>query len=300
MANWALVRGNDVLPITDRAPFDLISASGIGVAPIRRLASRSPSQDGDTDLGYRLDPRMINLALIFNAGTRAGADAARALLYEYVKPASYPLQLRCTRDDGAIRQLDVYPVGTIDAAINDQDRIWGSQRLAIQLKASEPIWYNPQIQYWAAVGGAATGASGFAIPMAVPWVQVANTAIDAGVNLTYAGSWASYPIVTIYGPCTGASLENVTTGQLLYLPTVSLTAGQYITIDLRYGHKTVLDQLGDNRIGELSDGSDLADFRLAPAPEASNGINVLHFAVAAGATSATGVQVAYYERYIGL
>jgi hypothetical protein len=300
MATWSILRGNNELPLTGRAPFDLVSVNGIGVATIRRLTGRSPFQDGDSDLGFRLDPRLVNLVLFANAASLAAADAYRSQLYDYLKPHASAVNLRCERDDGAIRQLDCYPVGMIDAPISDQDRIWAAQKLAVQLRAAEPIWYDPQIKYWAAVGGAATGTSGFTVPVDVPWVQTENTYIDVTVSLAYAGSWASYPTITFIGPLTSVSLENVTTGQVLDLPNLSLTAGETVTIDLRYGHKTVVNQLGDNLIGQLSDASDLADWHLAPAPEASGGINVLNLVVNADATDATGVQMSYYDRYIGL
>lgn len=300
MATWSILRGNDELLLTGRAPFDLLSVNGIGTATIRRLTGRAPNQDGDTDLGFRLDPRVVNLVLFANAASLAAADAYRSQLYDYLKPFAGAINLRCVRDDGAIRQIDCYPLGTVDAPISDQDRIWAAQKIAVQLRAAEPIWYDPQIKYWAAVGGAATGTSGFTIPMDVPWVQTANTSIDVTVSLPYAGSWASYPIITFLGPLTSVSLENATTGQVLDLPNLSLSAGEYVTIDLRYGHKTVVNQLGDNLIGQLSDWSDLADWHLAPAPDASGGINVLNLVVNADATDATGVQMSYYDRYIGL
>lgn len=300
MATWSILRGNDELLLTGRAPFDLLSVNGIGTATIRRMTGRAPNQDGDTDLGFRLDPRVVNLVLFANAASLAAADAYRSQLYDVLKPFTGAVNLRCVRDDGAIRQIDGYPVGMIDAPVSDQDRIWAAQKIAVQLRAAEPIWYDPQIKYWAAVGGAATGTSGFTVPMHVPWQQTPNSYIDVTVSLAYAGSWASYPIITFLGPLTSVSLENATTGQVLDLPNLALSAGEYVTIDLRYGHKTVVNQLGDNLIGQLSDDSDLADWHLAPAPEASGGINVLNLVVNADATDATGVQMSYYDRYIGL
>lgn len=300
MATWSLVSGTEELALSGRAPFDLVSISGIGTPPIRRLTARAPFQDGDTDLGFRLDARMINLVAYFNASSKALADTCRAQLYEFIKPLNGAINLRCVRDDGETRQLDVHPVGVIDMPVSDTDRIFGAQKVAIQLRAAEPVWYDPQLMYWAAVGGAATGASGFTVPVAVPWLQTPNTFIEVQTELGYAGSWASYPIVTITGPGTGISLANLTTGHVLDFPALALAGGETVTIDLRYGHKSVVDQLGDNIIAELSDDSDLAEWQLAPAPAASGGNNLLLFTVDADATAATGVQMSYYNRYIGL
>ena len=300
MATWSILQGNNELMLSGRTPFDVVSVNGIGVAPIRRLTARAPFQDGDTDLGFRLDQRLVNLVLFANAASLAAADVYRDHLYEYLKPHTGPVNLRCVKDDGQIRQVDCYPVGMIDAPISDQDRIWAAQKLAVQLRAAEPVWYDPQIHYWAAIGGAATGTSGFTIPMHVPWQQITSSTIDATVNIQYNGSWASYPVITFFGPLSGVSLTNMTTGQILDMPNLILTAGQYVIVDLRYGYKTVLNQAGANEIGELSDASDLANWRLAPAPEAEGGLNVLNLQVNASATDATGVQMSYYDRYIGL
>lgn len=300
MATWALVSGTEELALSGRAPFDLVSINGIGTPPIRRLTARAPFQDGDTDLGFRLDARMINLVVYFNAGSKALADTYRAQLYEYIKPLSGAVYLRCVRDDGETRQLDVHPVGVIDMPISDTDRIFGAQKVAIQLRAAEPVWYDPQLRYWAAVGGAATGASGFTVPVIMPWDQATNTFIEVQTTIDYAGSWATYPIITITGPGTGISLANITTGHVLDFPALALTAGQTVTIDLRYGYKTVVNQAGTNVISSLSDDSDLAEWHLAPAPEASGGSNLLLFTVDASATAATGVQMSYYNRFIGL
>lgn len=300
MATWSLRYKNSELLLTGRAPYDLVAASGIGTPPIRRLTARGPFQAGDSDLGFRLDARTIDLVLVFNAASRGQADTYRALLHEFTKPLPDAIQLRCVRDDGAVRQIDCFPVGVIDAPVNDTDRIMGFQKIAIQLRAAEPVWYDPQLHHWGAMGGAATGATGYAIPMDVPWIQEDNTFINAAVTLTYGGSWASQPIVTITGPGTGIALENLTTGHVLAFPALELGVGETIQIDLRYGYKTVTDGTGANAIGGLSDASDLAEWHLAPAPEAVGGANLLLFTVAANATYATGLQMAYYHRFIGL
>lgn len=300
MAIWSLLYGNDELALTGRAPFDVVSIEGIGGAPVRRLTGRAPFQDGDSDLGFRLDARLINLVLHFNAENRALADAYRDQLFAYAKPQANAAHLRCLRDDGNYRQIDVHPVGVLDAPINDQDRLWSSQRMAVQLRAAEPVWYDPQIHYWAAIGSTSTGLSGYQSPMMIPMVQTAGTVINVTIALPYAGSWATHPIMTLFGPGTGWKITNVTTGDMLNFPNLALSAGQWLEIDLRYGHKTVLNQAGANRISELSADSDLSDWHIAPAPEAVGGTNLIKIEVASAASDASGVQVAYYDRYISL
>lgn len=297
MTTWSVWYGNSELLLTGRAPFDLVSIQDIGAASVRRLEERSPFQDGVSDVGFRLDPRIINLVLFFTAADRATADGYRDQLFGYFKGLNQALALRCVRDDGATRQIDVYALGLVDAPIDDQNRIGPSQKMAVQLRAPNPIWYDPAGASVALLGGSATGASGFAVPMAVPWVQSTQTYIDRTFTIAYPGTWAEYPIITVYGPATNVTITNETTGDVLDFPSLVLTAGQWLQIDLRYGRKTVVDQAGASQLAKLSSDSDLATWRLVAAPEAAGGANVIRFEVASTANNNTGVTFQYYNRY---
>lgn len=300
MADWAIVYGGATLTITGRAPYDVISVEGIGTAPARRLVDRSPFQDGDTDVGYRVDARLINLVLLMIAPDLATADTYRDALYAYLRPLRNPLVLRCTRDDGSIRQIQCHPVGVVDAPITEEDRQWGNQKLAVQLRAADPIWYNPAERTTALGGATGSGTRGFVVPMPVPMVQATATKVDVIQPLIYLGTWDSYPVITVTGPGTGVTITNVTSGEVLDFPSLALGAGEYIEIDLRYGAKTIVDDAGANQIAELSDDSDLATWRLLPDPDAPGGINEIHFEVASNATDATALTILYYDRYSAL
>lgn len=144
MATWQAIVGSTTYSLSDGNPFKIISISGIGNAPVRRLEERGPFQDGSTDTGYRLDPRLINIVLYINASTRALADTYRDTLSGIFNPANGAMvKLRCTRDDNAVRQIDCYAVNLVDMPAEIPDRVLGYQRVGVQLKAPNPIWYNP-------------------------------------------------------------------------------------------------------------------------------------------------------------
>lgn len=297
MAQWDVILGNNTLPLTGRAPLDLVAIQGIGSAPARRLVERGPFQDGDTDVGFRVDARTISLVLFFNAPTAALADTYRDLVYSYFRGTSIPLKLRCTRDDGAVRQIDCYVSGTVEAPNDDQSRVGYSQKVGVQLRAPDPVWYDPDGASLALLGGSSTGASGFVVPAAVNMVQAAQTYITRSFALTYPGTWAEYPVITVYGPATNVTITNQTTGDMLDFPSLVLTGGQWLQIDLRYGQKSVVDHAGVNQIAKLSSDSDLATWRLAAAPEAVDGINTILFEVASSANNSTGVTFQYFNRF---
>ena len=146
-------------------------------------------------------------------------------------------------------------------------------KTAVQLFAPDPTWTKP---------GSATA------------VVVASPGGSGTVNLVYSGDMPEYPVITLKGALTNPVLTNVTTGEVLtFAGTIS--AAQTYTIDLRYGRKTVTRQDGTNKIGELADASDLATWRLEPAPIAAGGTNVITLT---GYVSGDGVgTIIYYNRY---
>jgi len=121
----------------------------------------------------------------------------------------------------------------------------------------------------------------------------------ASKTITYAGSFAEYPVVTILGPITNPVLTNVSTGETLDFTGITIAALDSYIIDCRFGYKTVKDAAGTNKIADLTTASDLATFHLAADPEVSGGANAFTL-TGSGTTGATTVTVAYYNRYVGL
>ena len=134
--------------LNDGSPFNMEGLRGGGIASARRLSERGPLQHGDTDLGVRLQPRTITLSLNFSAASASALDTARDELNTIFKPVgetvvNYPVQLRITRDDGGVRQLDCYLTGPADIPLIPINRPGNLHRAVIQLRASDPLWYDP-------------------------------------------------------------------------------------------------------------------------------------------------------------
>jgi hypothetical protein len=140
----AIVSGT-TYSLTDSNPFSLVAITGIGIPALHRLTERGPFQHGATDLGFRLDPRLISIIVHVNATSLSNADANRATLMTAFNPLpSTPILLKITRDDGAIRQIDCHAAGAVDIPNTPtQDRMGASQRVVIQLQAADPVWYDP-------------------------------------------------------------------------------------------------------------------------------------------------------------
>lgn len=467
MATWQLRAGSSTLTF-DGNPFWLAAATGVGLGMLRRLTERGPLQQGASDVGYRYDPRTINLVVAITASTLALMDAARDDLAEMLLP-DQALALRCTRDDGEVRQIDVRCIGLADAPAQKPERLAGLQRVVVQLQAAEPWWYDPTAlevvfdlpapeEDWYLGGGAVdagnvldhvtaletpathtitavdsanpwsivifgnfytnvsadytpvyanddgsptgsldmvamyarltsptyltfalpgyAGGQGeartdedrmystvYAPPYVFPtnvlkiylndgtvatdpiysglvtvglstrmlwrdegygsvtfpgdaiWGAVYNIALSSAqraaiyeelsaptglaqtLEVTYGGTVDEYPVIEIEGPVGDPVLVNETAGTTLDLTGTTLGIGEILTIDCRYGHKTVVDQTGTNRIAALSAESDLATFRLLATPNAAAGLNTLTLSGTGITPGVTETRMTYYERF---
>lgn len=56
-----LIRGTDILNLNDLDTYLRIEEDGLGLPEVRRITERGPFQHGDTDLDFRLEPRIINV-----------------------------------------------------------------------------------------------------------------------------------------------------------------------------------------------------------------------------------------------
>lgn len=285
--------GGTTYSLSDGSPFYRVALDGRGMAPIRRLTERGPQQNGATDVGFRLDPRRINLLLTAQGTDRADFDDIRDQIYQLFTPSSTALTLRYTRDDGEIRDINVHVVGEMD--FPESQQIYGSMTWAVPLEAADPVWYDPTLNRVAMVGGG--DSTGLTIPLIVD-VDISGETINAVRTVAYTGTFRTYPTITITGPIDDLEITNSSTGDELQFDT-SIGDGDTITVDLAYGAKTVVNQSGTNCISYLSSGSDLATWSIEPAPVVASGTNSLRI-TGTGADSGSSVLIEYYNRYIGV
>jgi len=150
--------GSTTVTLSNDSPFGLLSARGMGGAPVRRVTAQGPTQHGDSDLGYRLQPREVELVIGFRADTDAALDAHRDTLVSIFKPlTSTPVYLRVTRDDGEVRQLDCYAVGEIKIDLVPEHRPGHYHRATVRLRAPEAAWYETVPGTITVTGTAGTG-----------------------------------------------------------------------------------------------------------------------------------------------
>lgn len=275
----------------------LANIDGEGLPPITRFKEKGPLQNGVTDLGFRLEARNIALALTVPAYCFERTRAVRQRFLDVFKPGNDAMSLRWDFDDGTSRQIDIFVTGGLPLASKNIGRAAGHATIveAVQLYAPDPTWYAPAQLF-------TTWTYSINDELSFPTkgfpVEFGSDQISATQTLTYGGTWLCYPLVVFTGPLVSPQIENVSTGKKLKLD-YTLPAGKSVTIDCRYGYKTVLQNDGVNLISYLSSDSDL-DFYIAADPEVADGENEFFASGGSAVAGQSSIQLQYYERFIGV
>ncbi len=204
------------------------------------------------------------------------------------------MSLRWDFDDGSSRQIDCHFYDKMPMGIPDRHGYY--QMIDVILRAANPLFYDPTMQ--AATFGLGGGANTFVVPTPVP-TDVGASTIDQTRSIVYPGSFQENPVVLITGPITDCVVHNSNTNEKLDFTGYTIAAGVTMTVDTRYGYKTVTDSNAVNQIANLTDDSNLATFHLAADPDVGGGANSIRVTGSA-VTAATEIYLQYYNRYVGI
>lgn len=284
-----------VTDISDLLEFVSQENDGWGMPPIERYHERGPNQDGVTDKGFHLMPRVLNLKLASLPETWEEYWELRDILLRLFKPTTEAKIIRRTINETTVRQFEFhlqeggrFPSGPAQIGKGTED--------VFQLVGPNPILYDPTAL--ASTYGVGAGAAGWVFPLDFPG-EFGSSTVDQTRDIEYTGSWREYPVITITGPITDLVITNLTTGHKLDLTGYTIDAGEQVVIDTRFEAKTIVHSVDGNIIDKLTNDSNLGQFSLEAHPEAVDGINVIRVTGSA-ANANTEVYLAYYLRYIGM
>ena len=273
------------------SPVYIVGTVNWGMAPSHRITQRGPFQDGDTDVDFRLDPRVLALPFVAPASDADESFAVRNALLQVFKPGNDTWQIIVTFGVAKNRVIDVKSVGGLTMDTDAKDF---TVRGVIQLRAADPVWSD---RYVTAVNLTAT-VFGTPTPYPKPYpVPYGAGSVNNIVTVNYLGSWATYPTIQCTGPATDLTIVDGL-GNLIVFDSI-IPAGQTWTIDLGYGAKTVIDQNGVNQFGALNINSDIVNWGIFPDPTVLDGVNTISVS-ATDTTTATMVAMYYSSRYIGV
>lgn len=291
----------------------LLSFTGLGMPGINYITQNGPYQHGETILDYRLASRVIQLEHRRNSNPcekRQGYWNARADIMNWLRPNrqlanNFGLgRLRKRYPNGELRDIDVIiDSGPVFNPRNPDEWDEWAFTETIRFRSSDPTFYDPELLSAEWTFDEFGGLIFYDTP---DWIDhltfpivFGSDSISSILQITYPGTWLTYPTFVISGPMSYLLIENQSTDEKIEMD-YALPAGESLTISLDYGNKTIIDSSGQNRIGTLTVDSDLSTFHLAPDPEVPNGINIIEVSGSDGIMNQTLVAMKYYVRYIGL
>ena len=251
-------------------------------------------QHGETDLGYRLEPRLARLLLFMACSTETDLFTRRRTMLRILTPRDDPHKFRFTVG-GSVWEFQGHPT-TVEMPRKLAEGF--SQRVVVRVRCADPTAYDPTAV--AVIFGLGGGSDALEVPLEVPMV-VGASVLDMSKTIEYGGDISAYPtLIRITGPITDCIITNNTTDEKLDFTGTTIAVADYYDIDCRYGSKTVTDKAGDSKISDLTSDCDLATFHLAAPTDGSvsrqNNINVTGSSV----TEATEVELTYNTRFSGI
>ena len=237
----------DGLDPLDLNPTDgwVISAFDPGAPIIRENTYDQPSGDGSTDFTNWFGARNITLSVALSAASTEEVWVMRNQLRAFTSPRLRPI-LYFTWP-GQVEQRFVIRGSNISDTIDNMD----VAELTVQ-------WVVPSGIAEAAVQKTrtflVTGAgsdTGLVLPLVFPLIW--NEAPVAGAaTVDNIGTAPVWPLIRMYGPCDGPSLENETAGAVLtFDPSMTINAGDFLEVNAATRTVRYNGNENDSRYGDL-------------------------------------------------
>lgn len=289
---WTWTIAGTTYNLDDGTTAYFLGYDGAGMVPFHRFSERGPQQDGSTDRGFRLDPRILLLSIAVSADSWPEYYQKLATLIQAFKPLNIPGKVR-REAYGVVREIEGFVVDGLSFGSKQREGL--IHREVVAIKCDDPAWYDPEARAVTFALGAEGG--GTPVPSPVP-TPVGGDALNAIRVISYTGSLPAYPkLIRITGPIVDPVIVNLSIGEKLDFTGVTIDAGHYYDIDLSYLNKSVVDQDGENRYHELTPDSSLSTWRLEASPVVPDGANQIQV-TGSGVSAATRVDISYFDRHV--
>lgn len=277
--------------------FSFESYGMFGAPPTNFQTRQGYKQQGVTEIDYSLAPREITIDFWrAPACDRPTYWNNRKEVLDFFRPNRQgPLTFTVTRPDGTQRSLTVranpgpqYPSNL------KNDNSWNI-RESLSFTAFDPIWYDPNATTLVI---SSTTDTDLVFPITFS-IKFGVSGLLFPAAITYAGTWKTYPTITLTGPYTYVAIQNsVLTAAITLI--VPIASGESRVIDLTPGAQSIVDGSGVSKFDELSSMSDLINFAIVPDPEASGGVQTLTVNMFQGVGGVSAASIRYNNRYFGI
>lgn len=275
----------------------LLAYGNLGSPPTQFITRRGYKQNGSTEVDFLLQTRTISVTLWHSAACdRQTYWDNRSALHEFLRPnRNGPLTFTIRTPDGDLRSIVVRADPGLVFPATPQDNSWMIEE-PLDFTAFNPLFFNSELSASALSSGVQTE---LVFPITFP-IQFGASGIYLSTgNITYNGTWKSYPTITLDGPYTRAVITNQATGVVIYMSVAILTGEQRI-IDLTPGAQSIVDQDGVNRFSDLGAGTNLIDFNLRPDPEVAGGVQEITIQLVGGEAGISAASFDYYEMFFAI
>jgi len=275
----------------------LLAYGNLGAPPTQFITRRGYRQNGATEVDFLLQPRSISVELWHSpACDRQTYWDTRQELHNFLRPnRNGPMMFTLRTPNGNVRSIIVRADPGLVFPPQSNNNNWNIQE-SMDFVAYDPTFFDAAQAVTALSSSTQTQ---LVFPITFPITFGTSDVFLTTGNLTYVGTWRSYPTLTITGPYTRANIQHVGLGINISL-NVSISAGEQRIIDLTPGSQSIVDGSGANKFSDLGAGSDLVDFALYPDPEVAGGIQTITVQLVNGVAGQSTASLAYYTRYFGL
>lgn len=275
----------------------LLAYGNLGASPTQFITRRGYRQNSQTEIDFLLQPRTISVELWHSAACdRQEYWDIRKELHDFLRPnRNGPMTFTLRTPNGNLRSIIVRADPGLVFPPQSNNNNWNVQE-SMDFTAFDPLFFNA-VQS----GGALTSAVQLQLvfPITFPITFGTSDVVLSTGNITYGGTWKSYPIITLTGPYTRAVISNPAVGLNIYL-SVAIAAGEQRIIDLTPGQQSITDASGNNKFSDLGAGSNLVDFAIYPDPEVAGGVQSINVQLVFGVAGVSAASVVYYERFFAL
>jgi len=275
----------------------LLAYGNLGAPSTQFITRRGYLQNGQTEVAYTLSPRTISVELWRSpACDRQTYWDTRKELHDYLRPnRNGPMIFTIQTPNGNQRSIVVRADPGLTFPSQSNNNNWNIQE-PMDFLANDPTFFDA-VQTVSALSSSTQTQLVFPITFPITF-GTSDVFLTTGAFI-YAGTWKTYPIITITGPYTRANIQHVELGINIAL-SVAIGAGEQRIIDLTPGSQSITDASGNNKFSDLGAGSDLVDFAIYPDPEVAGGVQTITVQLVGGTPGVSATTLSYYSRYFAL
>jgi len=198
---------------------------GFDAVPWEDFTQQPPLMDETYYLGGVARPRRLTIGIEAAGRSYGELDRDKALLHKMFNPKFGEGILERRSESGVRRAITALPMGGIRYSRSRQDR--AVQRGIVELKAHDPIFYDPVAKTVTFTSGAINTPGTFIYPLVSgsPF-RLGSSTINyvADTEFQTNGDWPVFPIFQITGPAAGPLIQNLSLSVTVASGTVAVAS----------------------------------------------------------------------------